>query len=413
MHADLTLGQVTRPTGFAETLVLAAASRLVGGELTIRMPNGAEYVFEGAGPGPKAHINVKAPRMFRRLVSGGDLGLAESYIDGDWDTPDLAALIELGALNEARVLDVVDERPWRTLARRMLHALRPNSKRGAQRNIAAHYDLGNEFYAEWLDRTRSYSAALFESPDDDLATAQDRKYGRMASLADIAPHHRVLDIGCGWGGFCTWAARNIGCHVTAITISRAQYDHTRQIVRDEGLQHCVEVRLQDYRDLTDSFDRIVSIEMLEAVGEAYWPEYFRQLRARLRPGGHAALQVITIDDGQFDRYRRAVDFIQRYIFPGGMLPSPSVLRRLTADAGLTWAGAWEHGQDYARTLAIWHRRFDEVWPRIKALRTGARFDERFRRMWKYYLAYCEAGFRVRRIDVLQIALSCDSNSPHG
>jgi cyclopropane-fatty-acyl-phospholipid synthase len=213
----------------------------------------------------------------------------------------------------------------------------------------------------------------------------------------------VLEIGCGWGGFCTWAAREIGCRVTAITISREQYDFTRARLHAEGLEDRVELRLQDYRELTETFDAVVSIEMLEAVGEAYWPTYFGQLRERLKPGGKAALQVITIADGRFDSYRNSVDFIQRYIFPGGMLPSPSRLAALSAEAGLDLRQTDRHGDDYARTLARWRRRFEGAWPQI-ASQSGGRFDARFRRLWRYYLAYCEAGFLNGRIDLLHLAL---------
>ena len=347
---------------------------------------------------------MRDPRVFRRLLSGGDLGLAESYMDSEWESPDLAAVIALGAANDAVLARTLAGTAWARLAGRLVHKLRPNSKRGSRRNIAAHYDLGNDFYGAWLDPSMTYSAGLFASAsDDDLAAAQDRKYRRIAALADIARGHHVLEIGCGWGGFCTWAAREIGCRVTAITISREQYDFTRARVRAEGLEDKVEVRLQDYRDLSGSYDAIVSIEMLEAVGEAYWPVYFRQLRARLRPGGKAALQVITIADERFDDYRRSVDFIQRYIFPGGMLPSPEKLTGLTAEAGLALSSVECHGGDYARTLRLWRRRFEQAWPAIQRGSQG-RFDSRFRRMWRYYLAYCEAGFDAGRIDLLHLTL---------
>ena len=404
MPADISLAHDAHPRGLADRLVLGAAARLACGQLSLRLPDGSLHSFRGAAPGPSASLHIRHPRAARRLIAGGDLGFAEAYMEGDWDTPDLRGLIELGAHNEAHLLGLLDGRPWARAVGRVIHALRPNSRRGARRNIAAHYDLGNDFYSAWLDESLTYSAGLFAHPGETLAEAQLRKFRRMAALARIAPHHHVLEIGCGWGGFCIWAAREIGCRVTALTISRAQYDHTRAQVRAAGLADKIEVRLQDYRDLSGTFDGIVSIEMMEAVGEAYWPVYLRQVRARLRPGGRAALQVITMADDRFEDYRRGVDFIQRYIFPGGMLPSPTVLRGLVSAAGLAWQESSGHGLDYARTLAIWHRRFEEAWPRIKAGDGGARFDERFRRLWTYYLAYCEVGFRTGRIDVLQVAL---------
>ena len=392
-------------SGLAEAVVFTLGSQLARGRLTLDLPDGRRRVFEGAETGPEAAITLHNPRAFRRLLSGGDLGLAEAYMDGDWDTPDLAALIALGAVNDEVLDRTLTGNAWARFLGRMVHALRPNSRRGSRRNIAAHYDLGNDFYAAWLDPSLTYSAGLFTSPkDEDLAAAQDRKYRRIAALAGIEPGHHVLEIGCGWGGFCTWAAREIGCRVTAITISREQFAFTRARVRRAGLADKVDVRLQDYRDLTGSFDAIVSIEMLEAVGEAYWPAYFTQLHDRLKPGGKAALQVITIADERFEHYRRHVDFIQRYIFPGGMLPSPQKLTAFTAEAGLTLSSMDGHGQDYARTLALWRRRFERAWPTIEGLGLGGRFDERFRRMWRYYLAYCEAGFQVGRIDLLHLAL---------
>ncbi|WP_340119523.1 cyclopropane-fatty-acyl-phospholipid synthase family protein [Pelagibius sp. 7325] len=407
MQARTTIAQHTDRSrgGLAESFALALAARLSHGQLTLHLPDGHTRVFTGEAGGPAAEIALRSPRVFRRLLSGGELGLAEAYMDGDWESPDLTALITLGALNEEVLEHTLAGNLWGRLASQAIHALRPNSRRGSRRNIAAHYDLGNDFYAAWLDPSMTYSAGLFTGPGDDaLAAAQTRKYRRMAELAGITADHHVLEIGCGWGGFCTWAAAAIGCRVTAITISKAQHAYTRQRVRAAGLADKVDVRLQDYRDLTGSFDSIVSIEMLEAVGEAYWPLYFRQLRERLRPGGRAALQVITIADERFDSYRGGVDFIQRYIFPGGMLPSPAVLRGLTAEAGLGVARVGRHGADYAQTLALWRARFEHAWPGIAAT-AGGRFDERFHRMWRYYLAYCEAGFGIGRVDLLHLSLA--------
>ena len=392
----------------AERISLALAGKLAQGRLTLHLPDGRTRVFEGETAGPAAAMTIRHPRVFRRLLGGGELGLAESYMEGDWDSPDLTALIALGAQNEEVLEHTLAGKPWARLLSRAIHGLRPNSKRGSRRNIAAHYDLGNAFYTAWLDPSMTYSAGVFaDTEDTDLEAAQARKYQRMAELAAITPDHHVLEIGCGWGGFCTWAAAAIGCRVTAITISEAQYAYTRDRVRAAGLDDKVEVRLQDYRDLTDQFDAIVSIEMLEAVGESYWPTYFRQLHSRLRPGGRAALQVITIADDRFESYRRQVDFIQRYIFPGGMLPSPVVLRGLAAEAKLTPVSVNRHGADYARTLALWAERFEQAWPAIRE-QGAERFDERFGRMWRYYLAYCEAGFHIGRIDLLHLGLQRDA-----
>jgi cyclopropane-fatty-acyl-phospholipid synthase len=401
MQADIEHRESLPRAGLAESLVLALAGRIEKGELSITLPHGGERVFTGAHPGPKARLHVHDPSVFRRTLLGGTLAFAESYMAGDCDSPDLVALVDLVIQNEAELLQTLDGRPWARMLPRLGRWLRPNSKRGARRNIAWHYDLGNDFYRLWLDPSMTYSSALFDQLDESLEAAQANKYRRMAELAAIGHDDHVLEVGCGWGGFCSWAAREIGCRVTAITISRDQYDFTARRLQAEGLSERIDLRLRDYRDIDGNFDRIVSIEMLEAVGEKYWPRYFAMLRNRLTPGGRAALQVITIDDESYEAYRNDVDFIQRYIFPGGHLPSPSRLREQVTGAGLEWQGADRIGLHYARTLNIWRRSFEAAWPDILALG----FDERFRRMWRYYLAYCEAGFKTGRIDVLQAALT--------
>ena len=273
--------------------------------------------------------------------------------------------------------------------------MRRNSKTGAAKNIAYHYDLGNEFYAAWLDRTMTYSSAVFDRETDDLATAQTNKYRRLSDLADIQPGDHVLEIGCGWGGFAKYAIEERGAKVTGITISREQHDFAKQRLADAGLAGRGEVKLIDYRDLDGKFDKIVSIEMFEAVGQAYWPTYFNAVSTLLKSGGRAVLQAITIEDEVFEEYRREPDFIQRYIFPGGMLPSMPRLEHPVAEAGLKLVDEIGFGQDYARTLAEWRARFQEAWPQLA---TG-RFDPRFKRMWELYLSYCEGGFRAGMIDV--------------
>ena len=389
--------------GLAERLVLAMAERIEAGELVITLPYGVDRLFKGPKPGPAAALRVEHPRAYRRLLFGGTMGFAEAYMDGDIDTPDLAALVDLMIKNQAALLAALDRQRWTRVLKRVAHKLRPNTRRGARRNIAHHYDLGNDFYAHWLDRSMTYSSAMFDHPDQPIADAQDNKYRNIARLAQIGPDDHVLEIGCGWGGFCSWAARNIGCRVTAVTISAAQHAFAAERLCIEGLNDKVDLRLQDYRDTDGTYDGIVSIEMVEAVGEPYWPAYFQTLRNRLRPGRRAALQSITIDEAYFESYRRSVDFIQQYIFPGGMLPSPMRLHAEAEQAGLTRMETQRFGPDYARTLAHWRRSFDVAWPQIQKLG----FDERFRRMWQYYLIYCEAGFNIGRIDVLQTALSRD------
>ncbi|HUA54406.1 MAG TPA: cyclopropane-fatty-acyl-phospholipid synthase family protein [Candidatus Sulfotelmatobacter sp.] len=375
-------------------------TRLRAGTLTLILPDGEQMVFRGSEPGVEAEFHVRRARVMRRFLLGGHLAFGEAYVDGDWDSPDVAALLVYFLQNEPHF--GLEGSWWLRLVQRALHRLRDNSRRRARDNIAAHYDLGNAFYAAWLDPGMTYSAALFAGPDDDLEAAQRNKYRRMAEIADIRPGHRVLEIGCGWGGFAQYAAEQ-GASVVGITLSQAQLDYARERIGRAGLADRVELRLQDYRDVTGTFDRVVSIEMLEAVGETYWPVYFDTLRALTAPGGRIALQAITIDDARWAIYRSSPDFIQRYVFPGGMLPTPSHLRREVARVGLRWLADDGFGADYARTLKLWCARFERVWPGIAVLG----FDARFRRLWRYYLSYCEAGFGFGSIDVRQIALARD------
>jgi cyclopropane-fatty-acyl-phospholipid synthase len=381
-------------------LVLDLASRLRWGRLEVHLPDGVRRFFTGAGPGPEAVLLLRDGKAAKRVVTGGGVGFAEGYMAREWDSPDLASLLELVDRNcEAMGFDS-RLAGLRRLVERTVHAFRLNSRSGSRKNIQAHYDLGNRFYEAWLDPTLTYSSALFGPDTPDLQSAQLAKYRRLAERIALAPGQRLLEIGTGWGGFALTAAKEFGARVTGITVSKEQQAYASQRVFREGLADRVEIRLQDYRDVAGRFDRIASIEMLEAVGERFWPLFFGTLRDRLVPGGQAGVQTITIADRLFDEYRHNVDFIQKYIFPGGMLPSPAVLRHETAQAGLQLESTHFFGHSYARTLAEWHRRFDEAWPRLE----GEGFDERFRRMWKYYLAYCEAGFRSGSIDVTQVTL---------
>ncbi len=388
-------------------LLPALARRIRFGRLTLRTPGGGICDLGGTQSGPNGELQLHSWRMLWRLISGAS-GFAEGYLAGEWDSPDLPALLNLLGSNLPDRRVIPRGLPWRRLARAIEDRRRSNSRAGARGNIARHYDLGNDFYRLWLDESLTYSAAIFEGPDEDLQAAQTRKYRRIAELAGLAHGQRILEIGCGWGGFAIWAAREIGCHVTATTISEAQYALAAQRISEAGLGDRVTLMRRDYRDIAGRFDRIVSIEMLEAVGESYWPVFMKKLRESLAPGGRIALQVIVISDKAFPRYRTGVDFIQKHVFPGGMLPAPAVLRRAAETAGLAWRRSYSHGDDYARTLRIWGRNFAAAWPEIVVLG----FDERFRRLWQFYLAYCEAGFRIGRIDVLQVALDaeCDATA---
>ncbi|TVR96739.1 MAG: class I SAM-dependent methyltransferase [Rhodospirillales bacterium] len=378
--------------------LLNLARRIRRGRLLLVLPDGSSHAIAADDdPALRAVIEISRPRAVRRLMFGGITGFAESYMDGDWHTPDLVDLIRLALANEDALGDDVEGLALVRWWDRFRHRLRPNTRRGSRRNIAFHYDLGNQFYAAWLDPSLTYSSALFDRPGISLEAAQERKYGRLAQSLGLRRGHRVLEIGCGWGGFAMFAARQHGCHVTAITVSQAQADLAARRVREAGLDGRIDIRLSDYRDIDGQYDRIASIEMFEAVGEANWPTYFDVVRDRLVPSGVAGLQVITIEDRRFAAYRTSADFIQTHIFPGGMLPSPSVLQAVAESRGLIPTGTLTFGRHYAATLAAWQNRFQEAWQDVRALG----FDLRFKRLWEFYLAYCESGFRHGSIDVGQ------------
>jgi cyclopropane-fatty-acyl-phospholipid synthase len=396
-----TLDQAAGDLPLSARRALGLAAQLKRGSLTIRLPEGRTLRIEGAEPGVQATMIVHDLRFARRLALGGDLGFAEAYLRGEWDTPDLTAFIELFASNRDLIHTLLPNNPIARLWQLFRHFLNRNTRLGARRNIHAHYDLGNRFYEAWLDRTMTYSSAVFQPGDNDLASAQIRKYRLIAEAVGLRPEHHVLEIGCGWGGFAAFAASEIGCRVTGLTISKEQFTYAQERLAAAGLSDRAEIKMQDYRDERGIYDRIVSIEMFEAVGESYWPVFFAQLHDRLKAGGLAGLQVITIKDEHFTNYRREIDFIRRYIFPGGMLPSPSVMRDFGARFGLPLYGDRSFALDYAHTLALWRDRFRAAWPQLVPLG----FDERFRRLWEYYLAYCEAGFRTGNIDVRQLVFA--------
>jgi cyclopropane-fatty-acyl-phospholipid synthase len=380
--------------------VLAALQRLEEGSLRLTLPDGTTRQIQGARPGPQADLTVRDWSLFGRLLRGGDMAFAEAYITGQCETDDLAALLTLAAINQAHIEHAFQANWWRRALWRLFHLRRDNSRAGAKRNIRAHYDLGNDFYALWLDPSMTYSSGIYDGDQHrSLQQAQDAKYARILDRLGVRQGDSVLEIGCGWGGFAEAAAKR-GARVKAITISNRQLDYARQRMKNADLAHAVDIDFRDYRDLEGSYDHIVSIEMIEAVGERYWPDYFAVLRKHLKPGGKALVQAITIADKAFEQYRRGTDFIQRYVFPGGMLLSPAKLEEQAKRAGLKLADAYGFGKDYARTLAAWLERFDAV--REKVLKQG--FDEKFARMWRYYLAYCIAGFATGRTDVLQAEL---------
>lgn len=379
--------QAVGRTPFLARQLQRLMSQIAYGELTIVLPNNEVLYKQGENPGPCAKIVIRRWRTVWRLMIGGELAFADAFIDGSWWTPNLLAFLEFGAQNESSMQKSISGSLVQRLLWRWQHKRNRNSKRGSKRNIAAHYDLGNAFYQQWLDRGMQYSSALYSRPDQALEAAQSAKLDRVVDLLDIKGGERVLEIGCGWGALMERLAPR--CDVTGITLSEEQLAYARTRVRG------AEVRLQDYRDVPETYDRIVSIEMIEAVGESYWPTYFAKLRSALAEGGTVLLQGITIAEDRFDKYRNQPDFIQRYIFPGGVLPTVDIIRREAARAGLELVAHQPFGLSYARTLAAWRERFLDSWPKIAPLG----FDDSFRRMWEYYLCYCEVGFRSGAIDV--------------
>ena len=389
------------PRGFGMLLRLLGQN-WSSGSLTVLLPNGETHRLEGKEPGLHAVLDVKDYRFARRVLASGDIGFAEGYMAGEWDTPQLATLLETLVRNYDHIRRLFDGNPVMQAVNWLSHRMRRNSRSGSKKNIHAHYDLGNAFYAAWLDASMTYSSARFTGTDEPLEAAQARKYAALARNMDLQAGQSVLEIGCGWGGFAEFAAREVGAHVTAITISQEQYDFARARIAAAGLSERADIRLIDYRDVEGRFDRVASIEMFEAVGKQYWPAYFNKIHEVLKPGGRAGLQIITIEDALFEEYNARTDFIQKYVFPGGMLPSEQRLQPVIEDAGLSWRSVERFGLDYAETLKTWDQRFQAAWGDIR--RMGG-FDERFRRLWRFYLAYCEAGFRSQRTDVIQLTLS--------
>jgi cyclopropane-fatty-acyl-phospholipid synthase len=393
-NVDATLSDLPRLV----RLAFGFGSRLRRGTLDVTLPDGRTVRLGGFEPGPAAAMTIGSYGFASRLLNGGDIGIAEAYLNGEWDTPDLTEFLYLFCVNHDLIQAMLGDNPLMRFVQIVRHWFNRNTRSQARRNIYAHYDIGNAFYSAWLDPSMTYSSALFEDHTPDLTAAQHNKYRRLAEAIDLKPGQTLLEIGCGWGGFAEYAAKTYGTKVVGLTISQQQCDFARQRIANAGLGDMVDIRLQDYRDERGLYDRIASIEMIEAVGEQFWPNYFSQLRDRLLPDGLAGIQAITIQDRFFQTYRREVDFIQRYVFPGGMLPSPQILKTLGERFGVPVIRERIFGQDYAKTLATWRSNFRAAWPGLIPLG----FDDRFRRLWEYYLAYCEAGFRSGNIDVRQV-----------
>jgi cyclopropane-fatty-acyl-phospholipid synthase len=396
------ISRAVRGLPFKARLALRGLLQMRHGSLAITLPDGRKLLVKGNAPGPDAAVILRNWNLAHRALISGTIGVAETYMDGDWDSPDIVSFLQLFLVNGEAAHKYSNGKGGITrLVERIRHWMNANTKAGSKRNISAHYDLGNAFYREWLDPSMTYSSALYSTGANDLQSAQNAKYRALAEATGIKPGDHVLEIGCGWGGFAEFAASELGCRVTGLTISREQLAFAQERIRKAGLADRVTFRFQDYRDETGLYDHVVSIEMFEAVGEKYWPGYFAKLRECLKPGGKAGLQIITIRPEAFDRYKSGPDFIQKYVFPGGMLPTRRHLTDLGGKVDLSLVGDFGFGLDYARTLAEWRDRFQAAWGRVKPMG----FDERFRRLWEFYLLYCEAGFRAGNIDVRQVVFA--------
>jgi cyclopropane-fatty-acyl-phospholipid synthase len=386
---------------FHARLFLGLLRRIRIGHLTLATPEGAQYVFGDPHQQPGAVLRVLDWRACRALLRDGDIGLADAYRAQWIDSPDLTALLQLAIRNEAAVARAVHGGRISQLWYNLRHRLRMNTRGGSRRNIHAHYDIGNAFYAQWLDETWTYSSAWFDGdPTRTLEEAQHAKYRRIIDTLGLRAGMRVLEVGCGWGGFARHAAR-LGIAVHGVTISPSQHEFAAGRIRDEGLDRYAHIELRDYRDVHGQYDAVVSIEMFEAVGETWWPTWFRKLREWLAPDARALVQTITIDEARFSAYRATSDFIREFVFPGGMLPSPQRFARAATQAGLVAQPSLSFGLDYAHTLNLWRHAFESHLDAIRALG----FDETFVRTWRLYLAYCEAGFSEHRTDVMQFVVS--------
>lgn len=367
------------------------------GSLTISLFDGTTLNFEGKNPGPKADMKIKSADVIDGVIVGGDVAFGESYAQGLWDTPNLAEVLTFFTLNAHIIETFFHDRRFHAFILYLKSFLTRNTKRGSKKNIKAHYDLGNDFYELWLDETMTYSSAIFGADENiSLAEAQKKKYHNILSKLSLG---KILEIGCGWGGFAEEAAR-AGHKLVCLTISDRQYLYAKQRIASARLDNAVEIKFQDYREEKDVYDNIVSIEMFEAVGEEYWNKYFQTLKDLLKSSGKAILQIITIDERVYKDYKNRTDFIKKHIFPGGALPSKSIIRELAKSHGFEVKSEFDFGQDYAKTLAIWLERFDAKYKEVRALG----FNEEFIRKWRFYLCYCIAGFKTQRTDVVQFEL---------
>ena len=398
MILTTTDGQKNLPRYFKHVFRIAQTTK--AGRVDIVLDDGRTFRVDAPDAGPVVQINVHDDGVFARLIREGQLGFCDAYLDGQWSTPDLQAFMDfLHADNDDMFYGFNGQ--WLVqMYEKMRFWMQRNTKAQAKKNISAHYDLGNDFYGLWLDETMTYSSGIYTSGQESLEAAQTAKYKSMVDEMGAQPGDHVLEIGCGWGGFAEYAAKERGLKVTCLTISQEQFNFAQDRIKKAGLEDQVTFKLQDYRDEAGSYDGIASIEMFEAVGEKYWPSYFETVRKNLKPGKQATLQIITVRDEMFETYRSSVDFIQKYIFPGGMLPSSKILREQTAKAGMKVVGSVGFGQSYSTTLRRWHDTFNDKWDQVSAMG----FDDRFRRMWNFYLTSCASTFAYDNCDVVQITI---------
>lgn len=368
--------------------------KISNGKLTITLPNNESLEFFGKGD-LESNLKLNSYMPILRTITSGHVGFAESYLKGEWTSSDLESLLEIMVTNLPEAFSAKSK--IHLTYNRIIHFFRENTKSRAKKNIQYHYDLGNDFYKLWLDETMTYSSAIFKNEKESLTEAQENKYQLLIDSLDIKSHHRVLEIGCGWGGFAEYAAKKVGCTIKGITISPSQLKFATNRIKELNLDNKVSLELCDYRDLKGKYDRVVSIEMIEAVGEKYWRNYFKKIKDVLKKDGLAGIQVILINNKSYQKYSKSVDFIQKYVFPGGMLPSQEKLNENYVNAGLIEINSHSFGKSYAKTLTIWHKEFLNSLSSIKKLG----FDIKLERIFKYYFSYCKAGFNSEKIDVAQ------------
>ena len=388
-------------TKISEKFVINKLKLIKNGNLKLINYDGKVYHFGDLESDLYADIKINNPNFFLNVILGGSSGLGEAHINRDYYTTNLTNLIELFARNINLIYQFSGSLKLQNIKNFFKKLFSSNTKANSVTNISKHYDLGNEFFSTWLDKTLTYSSAIFEKDEIDLESAQKNKYQKLIDLLKINNGEKVLEIGCGWGGFSEYLGKNYEVYIDCITISKKQYEYSKQRIFESGLNNKVKVKFLDYRDITDKYNKVASIEMIEAVGNKYLNDYFKKIKYSLKPGGVAAIQGITIKDELFDRYKNSEDFIQKYIFPGGFLPSLKIIKEITKQNNLTLQKINSYSDDYAKTLFMWRNNFLKAWDNI----TPLGFDEYFKRMWEFYLSYCEAGFKSKNIDLIQFSLS--------